>query len=204
MHKGDKALLALLGRGFAQISAAEHRQIAEKWRGSTLHSLGESPISAALRIGLWSAAALTMVLLLWNLTLRKRVQQKTQVLTQSLVELSQAKQVSEQSMAQLQTMLENDMVGIAAKCLDQTTGAQGITQQQGGGVVAGLVRVGPGKAGWLNGDKFQLGDQRDVLAEAVVGPEPAGIARHLAQRRAARLRADLADYLARHQVPLEG
>ncbi len=113
VHKGDKALLALLGRGFAQISAAEHRQIAEKWRGSTLHSLGESPISAALRIGLWSAAALTMVLLLWNLTLRKRVQQKTQVLTQSLVELSQAKQVSEQSMAQLQTMLENDMVGIA-------------------------------------------------------------------------------------------
>jgi len=112
VHQGDAALLSVLEAGFAQITALEREQIDDKWHGAPLHRFGGASVSAVLRYGLGAAVVLALVLLLWSLTLQRRVQQKTRSLSQSLAELSLAKQASEQSLAQLQTMLENDMVGI--------------------------------------------------------------------------------------------
>lgn len=112
VRKGDAALLATLEAGFAQITEAERRQINDKWHGAALQVLGGFPVSTVLQYALAVAALLTVLLLLWNLSLQRRVQQKTRGLSQSLAELSLAKQVSEQSLSQLKTMLDNDMVGI--------------------------------------------------------------------------------------------
>ncbi|MFZ4624880.1 MAG: PAS domain S-box protein [Rhodoferax sp.] len=112
VRKDNTALLATLEAGFAQITVAERQQIDDKWHGAAVHAHGDFPVSQVVRFSLGGVVALTAILLLWNIALQRRVQQKTRVLSQSLAELSLAKQVSEQSLAQLKTMLENDMVGI--------------------------------------------------------------------------------------------
>ncbi len=44
VRKGDVAMLTLVENGFSKITASEYRQIEEKWYGSAIHELGESPI----------------------------------------------------------------------------------------------------------------------------------------------------------------
>ena len=53
-----------------------------------------------------------MFLLLCDVSFRGCVQPKTLGLSQSLAEVSRARQVSEQSLSHLKTMLDNDRVGI--------------------------------------------------------------------------------------------
>ncbi len=47
-----------------------------------------------------------LVLVLWNLMLRRRVQEKTRILSESMAELSQAKQTAEQALGRLQKLAD--------------------------------------------------------------------------------------------------
>jgi len=101
VHKGDQATLALIERGFASITPAEAQQIQDKWFGSQVQELVESPFARWVRWGAAGIVALAALLALWNLMLRRRVQEKTQVLSNTLAELQQARQASDEALKRL-------------------------------------------------------------------------------------------------------
>lgn len=112
VHKGDAALLATLNTGFAQIGPVELRQIDEKWLGSRLNATSASRYGRDAVFAASVAALLVLVLMLWNLTLRQRVQAKTRVLSESLAALEQTQRDLEQALAEQRAMLNNELMGV--------------------------------------------------------------------------------------------
>ncbi|MBP9148267.1 MAG: PAS domain S-box protein [Rhodoferax sp.] len=112
VHKGNTHLMAALAQGFALISPDEIRVIEEKWLGTRVKTTRQSPYVRYLGYGALAASALTLMMFLWNLSLRRKVQQKTRSLTESLEALSQTRQVLEHALVEQKAMLDNDMVGI--------------------------------------------------------------------------------------------
>jgi diguanylate cyclase (GGDEF)-like protein/PAS domain S-box-containing protein len=81
VQKGDMATLALLQRGFAGISAEEERDLRQKWMGTPL---GLSPVARYLGYALLVGSLIGALLLLWVMTLRRVVRQRTAQLEATL------------------------------------------------------------------------------------------------------------------------
>jgi PAS domain S-box-containing protein len=87
VKKGDARMLALVEDGFSRITAAEYQQIQDKWYGTHIHGWRDSLVARYLPYAAEVLCLLALVLVLWNLTLRRRVREKTRVLSQSLERL---------------------------------------------------------------------------------------------------------------------
>ncbi|WP_300319725.1 EAL domain-containing protein, partial [Accumulibacter sp.] len=81
VHQGDAATLALLQSGFARITTAEEQVLQEKWMGTPL---ALSPQVRYLGYALLIGSLLGAVLLLWGISLRRVVRQRTARLTATL------------------------------------------------------------------------------------------------------------------------
>ena len=81
VHKGDAATLALLQRGFASISADEEHGLRQKWMGIPFVL---SPTARYLGYALLLGALLGGLLLIWVITLRRVVRQRTAKLEATL------------------------------------------------------------------------------------------------------------------------
>jgi diguanylate cyclase (GGDEF)-like protein/PAS domain S-box-containing protein len=89
VRKGNTALFQLVAEGFAQISDAERRAINDKWLG---HPLGGASFAKYTGYALLAGGGITLVLLLLNWSLRRRVAVRTAELTTALNELNASKQ----------------------------------------------------------------------------------------------------------------
>ena len=81
VHKGDAASLALLQRGFAAITPAEERNLRAKWMGTPLLA---SPRARHLAYALLVGSLVGGALLVWVITLRRVVRQRTEKLAATL------------------------------------------------------------------------------------------------------------------------
>jgi PAS domain S-box-containing protein len=111
VRQGDPVLLGTVAAGFERISAAELQQIDRKWLGSSMAGQPGSPYSRYAGYAAWSAALLALLLVLWNLTLRRRVRDRTRSLSDSLAALTQNRKVLEKALREHQAMIDNDMIG---------------------------------------------------------------------------------------------
>lgn len=84
VRKGDDATLALVNKGFAEISAGEMRSLQDKWMGATL---GQSRYARSIAYALIAALALGALLALWGFILRREVKQRTLQLENERVRL---------------------------------------------------------------------------------------------------------------------
>ncbi len=108
VRKGDEALLQLVDEGFAQITPAELQEIQQKWLGTELPEGANSPTLLARNAayGLALLLALTLLLMVWNRMLRRRVAGKTAELQAALSSLTTANQLVEDSRDHLAATLE--------------------------------------------------------------------------------------------------
>lgn len=97
--KGNTALLAVVEKGFAAIGQSEYREIEEKWKGSSLIDEDRREQLRVLLQVFLLAGAVALFLVVWNISLRRRVVARTR-------ELSQAQSASEQAREDLATTLE--------------------------------------------------------------------------------------------------
>jgi PAS domain S-box-containing protein len=81
VQKGDSATLALLQKGFASISPDEERTLRQKWMGTPLIL---SPFAHYLGYALLVGSLMGGLLLIWVLTLRRLVRQRTAQLEATL------------------------------------------------------------------------------------------------------------------------
>ena len=105
VRKGNIALLKLVEEGFGRITAAEHEEIKRKWYGSEIEGPGDSQYARNTAYTLLGVLLVAMFLVVWNLALRQRVTAKTAELSSSFEALGDAKQASEQALAQLNATL---------------------------------------------------------------------------------------------------
>lgn len=101
VRKGDSTTLALVERGFASISPEESARIQEKWFGAVVHGPDAAMFLYQLRYALAGIALVVAGFVLWSLTMRRLVRQKTQVLTDTLDALAQAKTASDEALKRL-------------------------------------------------------------------------------------------------------
>jgi diguanylate cyclase (GGDEF)-like protein/PAS domain S-box-containing protein len=74
VHKGDKATLALLNRGFEAISQREYQMLRDKWMGTRLLNTTQLQY---ISYGALASLICGAGLLLWGATLRRKVKQRT-------------------------------------------------------------------------------------------------------------------------------
>jgi len=74
VHKGDAKTMSLLTRGLDAITPTERQALQDKWMG---RDLGMTPYGRYLGSALLVAAAVGSVLVLWGMTLRRVVKQRT-------------------------------------------------------------------------------------------------------------------------------
>jgi len=74
VHKGDIKTIALLISGFSAISPYEEKSLQDKWMGTPLT---HSPFTHYWGYGILIASLLTAILMLWGVTLRRLVKQRT-------------------------------------------------------------------------------------------------------------------------------
>lgn len=106
VRKGHAAMLALVERGFAQISPAERQALDRKWFGTPLDDARDSPYLRYGAYGLAGGLLLTGLLVLWNVALRRRVAIRTVELSRSLTDLDEARRTAERALAQHAATLE--------------------------------------------------------------------------------------------------
>ena len=108
VRKGDEALLQLVAEGFAQISPAELQAIEQKWLGTALPEGAASPTLLARNAvyGLAVLVTLSVLLMVWNRMLRRRVRGKTAELRTALNSLTAANQLAEGARDHLAATLE--------------------------------------------------------------------------------------------------
>lgn len=93
VKKGRADLLGVVEGGFSRITAREHDEIGKKWMGTTLQDY-----PAAVRNIVYSLAgivAIALLLVLWNMMLRKRVSSRTAELLATLAEHRRSKEFIE-------------------------------------------------------------------------------------------------------------
>ncbi|MBX9914773.1 MAG: EAL domain-containing protein [Pseudomonadaceae bacterium] len=108
VRKGDEALLQWVEEGFAQITPAELQAIEQKWLGA---AVAEAPnqLAGLKRNAAYVLAALltlTLLLMVWNRMLRRRVAANTRELKAALSSLTTANQLAERSRDHLVATLE--------------------------------------------------------------------------------------------------
>jgi two-component system sensor histidine kinase/response regulator len=106
VRKGDVATLQLVEEGFKRISPAEWREIEARWLGAPIEGVGSHPLWRYGGYGLTAIALLALALGVWTLSLRRRVQSRTQALSASLQQLSAAKRDADQALARFEATLE--------------------------------------------------------------------------------------------------
>ncbi len=85
VKKGRTDLLGVIEGGFSKITGKEHEEIEKKWMGTTLHT---DPVYVRnIAYSLAGIGAIALLLVLWNLLLRKRVASRTAELLKTLAEL---------------------------------------------------------------------------------------------------------------------
>jgi len=92
VRKGDKATLELIERGMAAITPAERDELKKKWMGQEPTRISRQ--TKVLGLIMLSLVTLGIVLLVWNRSLRHRVEGKTEALKQALGELKAAQQAT--------------------------------------------------------------------------------------------------------------
>jgi len=123
VKKGDLATLRLVQGGFAAIGAAEQRQLNNRWLGFGVLGLwqteqGQRALQAAVLV-----AVLALALVLWSLTLRQRVAQRTRSLTESMQALRQTRDELQAALLEQQALLDNEMVGLIKLAADRVAWA---------------------------------------------------------------------------------
>jgi diguanylate cyclase (GGDEF)-like protein len=108
VRKGDEALLGLVEEGFAQITLKEQQEIERKWLGSMVAAGSNEPSLMARNAAYGVAVLLVMTLLLvvWNRMLGRRVAINTRELQAVLASLTTANQLVAESRDHLATTLE--------------------------------------------------------------------------------------------------
>jgi len=94
VKKGNSQLLEIIGNGFTKISKAENDKITDKWLGTTLHQPGYLRYFIYCLLFVSIAA---LLLFLFNIFLRRKVNEKTHQLEQTLKEMALAKEKAENS-----------------------------------------------------------------------------------------------------------
>ena len=72
VRKGNSAMLKIVEDGFAQISEAERKKIDEKWLGLPLDTHLDA-FARSAGYALLVVLGLTLILVVWNRSLRRRV-----------------------------------------------------------------------------------------------------------------------------------
>ncbi len=85
VKKGGTDLLGVIEGGFSKITGKEHEEIEKKWMGTTLRA--DPDFVRNIAYSLAGIGAIALLLVLWNLLLRKRVASRTAELRTTLVEL---------------------------------------------------------------------------------------------------------------------
>jgi diguanylate cyclase (GGDEF)-like protein/PAS domain S-box-containing protein len=88
VRKGNAGLMRTVNEGFALISSAERKEIEEKWTGRPLD--GQRFAKYAVSV-LLAGLGITLGLVLWNRSLRRRVDARTAELTKAMEALSDSK-----------------------------------------------------------------------------------------------------------------
>jgi len=161
VRKGDLATLDLVKRGFASITPAEAQKIQDKWHGAQVHELGESSLMRWVRWGASGIVAVTALLALWNLTLRRRVLEKTQVLSNTLAELQQARQASDEAFKRL-TAIAGRVPGMVYQFLLRPDGSSCFPYASE--AIRDIYRLSPEQVQRDASAVFNLGHPDDVQA----------------------------------------
>jgi len=103
VRKGDAATLALVERGMNAISAEEDAQLREKWFGQRMQF---SAYARAAGIAALAIALTGLLLLAWNVSLRRKVRNSTAELRAALAGLQEANRAERQSRQNLNAALE--------------------------------------------------------------------------------------------------
>lgn len=106
VRKGNEAMLAMVEQGFAAMTQDELDAIDAAWFGAPLGRPAWEPWLRPLGYAAAAALAATLLLLGWNLLLRRRVRAHTQELSRSVRELDQARRAAEASRDHLDAMLD--------------------------------------------------------------------------------------------------
>ncbi len=85
VKKGRTDLLGVVEGGFSKITGREHEEIEKKWMGTILHA--DPAVVRNIIYSLAGIGAIALLLVLWNLLLRKRVASRTAELMASMAEL---------------------------------------------------------------------------------------------------------------------
>jgi len=112
VHRGNAALREKVQVGFDQVSDLDLQKIERKWLGA---NVADAENAMYVRYAGYAALAMAIfapLLLVWNLTLRRKVRKKTRSLWQSIEVLDQTRLNLEHVLGEQKAMLENDMVGI--------------------------------------------------------------------------------------------
>jgi two-component system, cell cycle sensor histidine kinase and response regulator CckA len=103
VHKGKTDILSVVEQGFAKISPEEREGINKKWTGDSLPLHARQLRYVFYALGILAVSGL--ILLLWNASLRRRVNQKTAQLVKTVEEL-------EKSEEKYRSIFENAVEGI--------------------------------------------------------------------------------------------
>ncbi len=87
VKKGNKELLALIEKGFSDITAEEYKKIQDKWMG---YSVKNTYVAKYVLYILFGAVLITLVFLLYTFMLRALIRKKTYELSKTLVKLRQS------------------------------------------------------------------------------------------------------------------
>ena len=107
VRKGKTQLLQTVENGFASITADEYEEIERKWLGTPFVS---AQYLRAILSGLLAVAGIVLVLVLFNIALRRKVREKTVALEGILRELSASEE-------QYRSLVENVNLGVSRSTL---------------------------------------------------------------------------------------
>ncbi len=103
VRKGEAATLALVESGMGAISAEEDARLREKWFGERLRF---SAYARAAGVAALAIALTGLLLLAWNVSLRRKVRNSTAELRAALAEVQEANRAERQSRQKLNAALE--------------------------------------------------------------------------------------------------
>ncbi|SHI22114.1 PAS domain S-box-containing protein/diguanylate cyclase (GGDEF) domain-containing protein [Desulfosporosinus lacus DSM 15449] len=106
IYKGHSGFMPAINNGFAQISESEYEAIDKKWFGLTNIPFYEHPLFRVSVIVVGTVFLVALLLFIWNRTLRRMVQQKTNELRSAL----RTKEQVEAEIRELNAELENRVI----------------------------------------------------------------------------------------------
>jgi PAS domain S-box-containing protein len=105
VHKGQKALLALVEQGFQAIPADQRQAMDDKWFGAALTAPALWAYARWAGGAAAAVAAVALLMIYWNLALRQRVQAKTAELSAAVAQLETSRAMTQNALDQLEATL---------------------------------------------------------------------------------------------------